>query len=274
MVIVGNAYSASSRLAHEVFSSAPYGSVPGSAVGYCSFCQITTIGEQPSPRRFLYNDRPRVLTESPMPPENPLYQQARFLTSAARLDQLPPDEGAEVAFAGRSNAGKSSALNRLTRQGSLARTSKTPGRTQLINFFALDDQRRLVDLPGYGYAKVNEAIKRRWQETMEAYLASRHSLRGLILLMDLRHPLRDVDRHLLDWCWQVGMPVHVLLTKADKLKRGQAQSTLLQVQRELASRAPPGSTSVQLFSALKGSGVEQVQGVLDAWLGIDAAATE
>lgn len=208
------------------------------------------------------------------PQKNPIYHHARFLMSAAQLTQLPPDEGFEVAFAGRSNAGKSSALNRISRQKSLARTSKTPGRTQLINFFTLDDERRLVDLPGYGYAKVAEAIKRRWQETMENYLASRQSLQGLILLMDIRHPLRDVDQQLLNWCWHVGMPVHVLLTKADKLKRGPAQATLLRLRKELSQQAPAGSTSVQLFSALKGTGIDEAQAKLDHWLGLAAAGEE
>jgi GTP-binding protein len=195
------------------------------------------------------------------------YRSAHFTLSAAKLSQLPADEGVEIAFAGRSNAGKSSAINRLTGQRSLARTSKTPGRTQLINFFALDEERRLVDLPGYGYAKVAEEIKRRWQQTMEQYLSSRHSLRGLVLLMDVRHPLKEVDQQLLHWCWQVGMPVHVLLTKADKLKRGAAQNTLLQVRRELEAHSPAGLTSVQLFSALKGSGLDEAYRVLDGWLG-------
>ncbi len=208
------------------------------------------------------------------PQKNPIYQHARFLISAAQLTQLPPDEHFEVAFAGRSNAGKSSALNRITRQKSLARTSKTPGRTQLINLFSLDEQRRLVDLPGYGYAKVAETIKRRWQETMENYLASRQSLQGLILLMDIRHPLRDTDQQLLDWCWHVGMPVHILLTKADKLKRGPAQATLLKVRGELGRLAPAGSTSVQLFSALKGTGVEEVQDRLNHWLRLTTPDTE
>lgn len=194
------------------------------------------------------------------------YRAAVFDISVAQLDKLPLDQGAEVAFAGRSNAGKSSAINRITGQKSLARTSKTPGRTQLINFFRLDEQRCLVDLPGYGYAKVAEAIKRRWQQTMEQYLSSRQSLRGLVLLMDVRHPLKEVDQQLLSWCWQVGMPVHVLLTKADKLKRGAAQNTLLQVQRELAEHSPNGLTSVQLFSSPKGIGLEEVYRVLDGWL--------
>jgi len=197
------------------------------------------------------------------------YRQARFDMSAAKLSQLPPDEGREVAFAGRSNAGKSSAINRITGQNSLARTSKTPGRTQLINFFALDSSRRLVDLPGYGFAKVSEDIKRRWQQTMEQYLASRQSLQGLILLMDVRHPMKEVDQQLLSWCWHVGMPVHILLTKVDKLKRGQAQNTLLKIRRELETSDAAGLSSVQLFSALKGTGVAEVYKVLDRWLGIE-----
>jgi GTP-binding protein len=194
------------------------------------------------------------------------YRAAVFDISVAELDKLPLDQGAEVAFAGRSNAGKSSAINRITGQKSLARTSKTPGRTQLINFFRLDEQRCLVDLPGYGYAKVAESIKRRWQQTMEQYLSSRQSLRGLILLMDVRHPLKEVDQQLLNWCWEVGMPVHVLLTKADKLKRGAAQNVLLQVKRELDAHSPEGLSSVQLFSSTKGTGLDEVYRILDAWL--------
>ena len=194
------------------------------------------------------------------------YRAAQFETSAASLTQLPLDEGLEVAFAGRSNAGKSSAINKITSQKSLARTSKTPGRTQLINFFRLDDQRRLVDLPGYGYAKVSEDIKLRWQQTMEQYLVNRQSLQGLILLMDVRHPLKEVDQQLLSWCQHVGMPVHVLLTKADKLKRGQAQNTLLKVRQVLKESFPAGQATVQLFSALKGTGLEEIFRVLDQWL--------
>jgi len=208
------------------------------------------------------------------PPSDARYRAARFIMSAAKLSQLPPDTGYEIAFAGRSNAGKSSAINRLCCQKALARTSKTPGRTQLINFFQLDEQRHLVDLPGYGYAKVAEDIKRRWQQTMEAYLSSRQSLQGLVLLMDVRHPLKAVDQQLLDWCWQVGMPVHVMLTKADKLKRGAAQNTLLQVQRELDTRAPEGLCSVQLFSSLKGTGLKEAYRVLDHWLGFSGETEE
>lgn len=198
-----------------------------------------------------------------------VYRLAQFVTSAASLAQLPPDEGLEVAFAGRSNAGKSSAINKITCQKSLARTSKTPGRTQLINFFQLDEHRRLVDLPGYGYAKVSEDIKLRWQQTMEQYLVNRQSLQGVILLMDVRHPLKEVDQQLLSWCQHVGMPVHVLLTKADKLKRGQAQNTLLKVRRSLEEYYPAGQATVQLFSALKGIGLEEIYRHLDQWLGIE-----
>ena len=194
------------------------------------------------------------------------YRGAQFEISAAKLSQLPTDEGLEVAFAGRSNAGKSSAINKICCQKSLARTSKTPGRTQLINLFKLGEQSRLVDLPGYGYAKVSEDIKRRWQQTMEQYLASRQALQGLILLMDVRHPLKDIDQQLLSWCWSVEMPTHILLTKADKLKRGQAQNTLLKVRKEISENDPAGLTSIQLFSALKGTGLDDVYKVLDGWL--------
>lgn len=200
---------------------------------------------------------------------NPLYRQAAFLTSAAKLSQAPADEGYEVAFAGRSNAGKSSAINTLCGQKALARTSKTPGRTQLLNFFALDDQRRIVDLPGYGYAKVSEGIKRDWQGTLADYLERRECLHGLILMMDIRHPLKDYDRQMLDWARHISLPVHVLLTKSDKLKKGPASSTLLKVRAEL-SRLGPGF-SVQTFSALKRSGVDQAHARLDSWFELPSA---
>jgi GTP-binding protein len=196
------------------------------------------------------------------------FKNASFLTSANELHQLPPDAGAEVAFAGRSNAGKSSALNVITEQRSLARTSKTPGRTQLINFFELDAERRLVDLPGYGYAKVPEAVKRHWQQVLSDYLATRQCLRGLVLLMDSRHPLKDFDRQMLDWCLSKQMPVHVLLTKADKLKRGPAGNTLQKVRAALKAEYP--LATVQLFSALNRQGVEQAREQLTTWLGIEA----
>lgn len=201
---------------------------------------------------------------------NPAYRAARFLTSAHRANQAPPDTGAEVAFAGRSNSGKSSAINAITGQNRLARTSKQPGRTQLINFFALDDERRLVDLPGYGYAKVPLAMKQHWQKAMEEYLRQRGSLRGVVLIMDVRHPLTDFDWQMLEWCTHRGLPVHVLLTKADKLKRGAAQNTLLAVRRELDGPA----ITVQLFSALRGIGIEEAHAQLDAWLGLARDADE
>ncbi|BBP80453.1 MULTISPECIES: ribosome biogenesis GTP-binding protein YihA/YsxC [Pseudomonas] len=193
-----------------------------------------------------------------------LCQQARFLISAAKVDQCPPDEGLEVAFAGRSNAGKSSALNTLT-HASLARTSKTPGRTQLLNFFSLDEQRRLVDLPGYGYAKVPIPLKQHWQRHLEAYLSSRESLAGLILMMDIRHPLTDFDRLMLDWSAAGNMPMHILLTKADKLAFGAAKNALLKVQQDIRKGWGEGVT-IQLFSAPKRQGVEEAQAVLANWL--------
>jgi GTP-binding protein len=194
------------------------------------------------------------------------YQTARFLTSAPTLAQCPDDSGAEVAFAGRSNAGKSSAINALTRQKALARTSKTPGRTQLINFFGLGDDtdRRLVDLPGYGFAKVPEQVKLEWQRHLSDYLQRRASLRGLVLVMDVRHPLSEFDQTLLGWADDKGMPVHILLTKADKLKRGAAASALQQVRSRLQEWED--LVSLQLFSSLKGQGIEEVHARLDAWL--------
>lgn len=193
------------------------------------------------------------------------YQQAQFMLSVGKLSQLPADSGREVAFAGRSNSGKSSAINVLTNQKSLARTSKTPGRTQLINYFQLDETHRLVDLPGYGYAKVAVQVKVVWQKNLEDYLQIRESLAGLVLLMDIRHPLRDFDRQMLDWCVQSDMSVHVLLTKSDKLKRGPAKSALLQVQRELKEFG--GDISAQCFSSLKRDGVAEATQVLDRWMG-------
>ena len=196
--------------------------------------------------------------------QHPLYQKARFLTSAPSIKQAPPDEGWEVAFAGRSNAGKSSALNAITSQKSLARVSKTPGRTQLINFFDLDGQRRLVDLPGYGFAKVNEAMRREWEKNLSEYIEKRRSLAGLIVLMDIRHPMTEVDRLMLDWTQGLKLPVHVLLTKADKLKRGPAKSTLLKVRKQLEEMYP--HATAQTFSALKRDGLDQVWQTLDQWL--------
>jgi GTP-binding protein len=199
---------------------------------------------------------------------NPYYRHAQFLKSAAQLRQSPPDEGTEVAFAGRSNAGKSSALNALCGQKSLARASKTPGRTQLLNYFSLDDSRRLVDLPGYGYAKVPEEVKRQWQKSLADYIEHRNCLRGLILLMDIRHPLKEFDLQMLQWNTHHGLPTHILLTKADKLKKGAAKSTLLRVQRELDDRP---EITIQLFSALKHQGIDECHRVLDIWFELETA---
>lgn len=191
---------------------------------------------------------------------NPLAN-ARYVASAHDLSQLPPAAGPEVAFAGRSNAGKSSAINALVGHVRLAFVSKTPGRTQMINFFALPRERFLVDLPGYGYAKVPEKERERWGEVISHYLAERSSLCGLVAIMDVRHPLTPLDRQLLDWFLPGGRPVHILLTKADKLSRQQATKQLQAVQREIA-----GSTvSAQLFSSLNRNGVEEAAQVIESW---------
>jgi len=194
---------------------------------------------------------------------NTLYYQASFSLSAPDLKSTPEDTGREIAFAGRSNAGKSSALNTLTRQKSLARTSKTPGRTQLLNFFPLNDELRFVDLPGYGYAKVPEKVKREWQLLMETYLSERASLYGIILVMDIRHPLTEFDWQMIKWCDQTQKPLHILLTKADKMNYGAAKNILYQVQRELGEQGM--DVSLQLFSSLKKMGVDDIHDLLDSW---------
>jgi GTP-binding protein len=201
---------------------------------------------------------------------NPFYQRAQFLTAAGRVDQAPADEGREVAFAGRSNAGKSSAINALCHQKALARTSKTPGRTQQLIFFELDETRRLVDLPGYGYAKVSEAIKLQWQHQMAAYLEQRQSLVGLSIVMDIRHPLAEFDRQMLAWGMRADLPMLLLLTKADKLKTGAARATQLSVERTVSNLG--AQAEVILFSALQRQGVMAAQGVLDRWLEVGVAA--
>jgi GTP-binding protein len=194
------------------------------------------------------------------------YRQATYVVSAHQLRQLPADTGLEVAFAGRSNAGKSSAINTLTCQKSLARTSKTPGRTQQIVIFSIDAERRIADLPGYGYAKVPEKLKAHWRQLMALYFERRRSLRGVVLVMDIRHPMRPFDTQMLDWCEAARLPCHVLLTKADKLKRGPAKSTLLGVEKQL-----PQSASLQLFSAREGQGRDQLITTLNKWYELDEA---
>ena len=197
---------------------------------------------------------------------NNYYHRANFLISAAKTAQFPNDSAGEVAFAGRSNAGKSSALNTLCQNKSLARTSKTPGRTQLINFFSLDNDRRLVDLPGYGYAKVPLAVRDGWLKLMENYLGYRENLRGLIIIMDIRHPLTNYDWNMLNWCEHYKKPVHILLSKSDKLSRGAAAAALQSVRNTLKTDAP--YASVQIYSSLYKVGVEDLEVVLNNWLEI------
>ncbi|MGR9012261.1 MAG: ribosome biogenesis GTP-binding protein YihA/YsxC [Gammaproteobacteria bacterium] len=192
---------------------------------------------------------------------NPVYHQAKFINSSPHLSDTPQDQGMEVAFAGRSNAGKSSAINTLTRQNGLARISKTPGRTQMLNFFEINERQRFVDLPGYGYAKVPLAVKKKWHELMETYLTSRKSLCAIILVMDVRHPLTEFDWQMIEWCEHTGLPLHILLTKADKLNYGAAKNTLLQVQKELKDASFP--LTIQLFSSLKKTGIDEVHSALD-----------
>lgn len=192
------------------------------------------------------------------------YNKIHFLKSATKPENLPQDIGSEVAFVGRSNSGKSSAINAITRVSKLARTSKTPGRTQLINFFELDETHRLVDLPGYGFAKVPDAVKLQWQKMMESYFDARESLKGLILLMDIRHPLKPLDWQMIEWALKRMLPVHILLTKSDKLTRGQAHNTLLATRKDLSGYE--NLISLQLFSALTGVGIDEVRRTLDNWL--------
>ncbi|MCX7122043.1 MAG: ribosome biogenesis GTP-binding protein YihA/YsxC [Gammaproteobacteria bacterium] len=190
------------------------------------------------------------------------YNQATYLTSATSLAELPSDEGREIAFIGRSNAGKSSAINTIVNIKGLARTSTTPGRTQMINFFAINEMQRLVDLPGYGYAKAPIAMKMKWQQTTSDYFEKRESLEGLILVMDARHPLKDMDQQLITWCAEFHVRLHILLTKADKLTPNDQKKTLFTVQKALSGM---DTVSVQLFSSLKKTGVDEARAKLDEW---------
>ncbi len=194
----------------------------------------------------------------------PQYNQATFLLSAPSMAELPSDTGIEVAFIGRSNAGKSSAMNTITGIKGLARTSKTPGRTQTMNLFVLDENRRLVDLPGYGYAKVPLAVKQRWQRVLHDYLERRVSLAGLVLVMDIRHPLKETDQQYIEWATIAEVPVHILLTKADKLSRGAALDTLQQVQNALQRYGE--LVTLQLFSSHDRTGLEEAIVQLNNWL--------
>ncbi|WP_372965198.1 ribosome biogenesis GTP-binding protein YihA/YsxC [Marinobacter sp.] len=193
------------------------------------------------------------------------FNSARFLISASRLDECPPDYGAEVAFAGRSNAGKSSALNAITVNGKLARTSKTPGRTRLINFFSLNrENMHLVDLPGYGYAKVSRDMKDDWQKHLGRYLNERRCLRGLVLVMDIRHPLTEFDQMMVDWCEHNKLPLMILATKADKFKYGQAKTAMLGIASKL--KKYECVEHLIMFSATSKLGLDECRAALTNWL--------
>jgi len=198
--------------------------------------------------------------------ENP-FRVARYLMGAAKLNQLPPDMGIEVALAGRSNAGKSTALNAIADQKSLAKTSKTPGRTQLINLFMIDESNRLTDLPGYGFAKVSKDQKAQWQKTLSLYLQERKCLKALVVFMDIRHPLKETDKQMVQWAVTANIPVHVVLSKADKLKSGARKAALLTANKRLA-RISESITS-QVFSATSKLGLEELVEQLIAWYSFD-----
>ena len=193
------------------------------------------------------------------------YDKAKYIMGAAKVFQLPADLGYEVAFAGRSNAGKSSALNTLTSQKALARVSKTPGRTQLINLFHLDDQRRLVDLPGYGYAKVSNQIKKQWQYEMESYITQRQCLRGIILLVDSRHELKEFDCLMIEMAISSNLNMHILLTKADKINNKQKAEAQRRVKNFLNNFKVNDNVTYQIFSSLHKTGLDQLKNKLDEW---------
>lgn len=205
-------------------------------------------------------------------PINHYYRQAKFLISAASPKQFPKGESIEVAFVGRSNAGKSSSINTLCDNKGLAKISKTPGRTRLVNYFELDEKRRLVDLPGYGFAKVPKPIKEEWQRLMGRYLEQKDVLRGLVIIMDIRHPLKEFDLQMLDWCEHYGLPTHILLTKSDKLKRGAQQATLLKCRKFLKEEGY--KASIQTFSSLKKDGLEELVNKLNDWMDLSVKEPE
>ena len=190
-----------------------------------------------------------------------LLHRAEYIDSVHTRSQLPPDEGVEVAIAGRSNAGKSSLINRLCRQKSLAKTSRTPGRTRQLVFFRLDEQRHLVDLPGYGYARVSGDLKRHWKGLIQSYLDRRQALIGLVVVMDIRHPLKDSDIELIEWAGSRGLALHLVLTKADKLGRGKQNEALMKLRKQIDERV-----GVQLFSATSGQGLAELESVMIEWL--------
>ena len=210
--------------------------------------------------------------DSDLTQKSPSFNSARFLVSASKLNECPADIGAEVAFAGRSNAGKSSALNTITVNGKLARTSKTPGRTRLINFFSLNrENARLVDLPGYGYARVSRDMKDDWQAHLGHYLNDRRCLRGLVLVMDIRHPLTEFDQTMVQWCQHNTMPLMILATKSDKLKFGQAKTAMLGIRQKLNE-----FSCVQhliMFSSSNKTGLDECRQALTQWLEAEPEAT-
>ncbi|GAA5158021.1 ribosome biogenesis GTP-binding protein YihA/YsxC [Viridibacterium curvum] len=208
-------------------------------------------------------------------PAASVFRHAHFEISIARPQDLPPPDAAEIAFAGRSNAGKSSAINTLVGHTRLAFVSKTPGRTQLINIFRMRDGAALVDLPGYGYAEVPETVRKQWVRLLESYLTKRKSLIGLILIMDSRHPLTPLDQQMLGWFAPSGRPIHVLLTKSDKLTRSAGAQVLAAVKRQLPEwEVMPGQITVQLFSSLKKSGIEEAESVVAGWLAPPQGSSE
>ncbi len=192
------------------------------------------------------------------------FRASRYIKNAELCEQLPTDTGIEVAFAGRSNAGKSSLINVLTDQKSLARTSKLPGRTRHLVCFEVEPERRLIDLPGYGYASVSLQMKDKWGKTLDKYFQTRQSLAGLILIMDIRHPLKPDDYQMIQWCDASSLPLHIVLNKSDKLSRGAASQQLSSVKKQLSDDA-----SIQLFSALKKQGLDQLLEKLNIWFGFD-----
>lgn len=199
-----------------------------------------------------------------MTPIRHIVEQAEYILSVHNRSQLPPDEGIEVAVAGRSNSGKSSLINRLCRRKALARTSRTPGRTQQLVFFQLDEERRLVDLPGYGYAAVGADLKRHWRGLIQGYLESRKALAGLVQVMDIRHPLKEGDIQLAQFALDRGLPLHVALTKADKLGHGKRMEAVRGVREALG-----GVATVQVFSATSGLGLEELERVMAHWLQVE-----
>ena len=204
----------------------------------------------------------------------PLFQKAVFLTTVANLRDLPQDSLREIAFAGRSNAGKSSAINTLAGRVRLAFVSKTPGRTQHLNYFTLEEGKYFVDLPGYGFAKAPEAIRSQWEGLIGPYLSKREQLVGLVVIMDSRRPFTDLDIRLIDWFRPTGRPIHILLSKADKLSRQEQTKILRSVKAEVATWGDAELYSVQLFSSLKKTGVEEAERVLAGWLDIELKTKE